>query len=78
MDFDNNTIVFGYIDEGGKYTLKMTCKMASETEELVNIDVSIEDESYKAHPKAYKYAMDKTYKEALQAAEALFCTPDRN
>ena len=39
MDFDNNTIVFGYIDEGGKYTLKMTCKMASETEELVNIDV---------------------------------------
>lgn len=39
MDFDNNTIVFGYIDEGGKYTLKMTCKMASETEELANIDV---------------------------------------
>ena len=39
MDFDNNSIVFGYIDEGGKYTLKMTCKMASETEELANIDV---------------------------------------
>lgn len=39
MDFDNNTIVFGYIDEGGKYTLKMTCKMASATEELANIDV---------------------------------------
>ena len=35
-------------------------------------NVSIEDESYKAHPKAYKYAMDKTYKEALQAAEGMY------
>lgn len=40
MDFDKNLIVFGYIDEGGKYTLKMSCKMASETEELVNVDVN--------------------------------------
>lgn len=39
MDFDNNKIVFGYNDEGGKYTLKFTCDMASETEELVNINV---------------------------------------
>lgn len=39
MDFDKNSIVFGYIDDGGKYTLKMSCKMASETEELANIDV---------------------------------------
>lgn len=35
-------------------------------------NVSIEDESYKAYPKAYKYAMDKTYKEALQAAEGMY------
>ncbi len=35
-------------------------------------NVSIEDEIYKAHPKAYKYAMDKTYKEALQAAEGMY------
>ena len=35
-------------------------------------NVSIEDESYKAHPRAYKYAMDKTYKEASQAAEGMY------
>ena len=35
-------------------------------------EVSIEDDSYKAHPKAYKYAMDKTYKEASQAAEGMY------
>ena len=35
-------------------------------------NVSIEDENYKAHPRAYKYAMDKTYKEALQAAEGMY------
>lgn len=35
-------------------------------------DVSIEDESYTSHPKAYKYAMDKTYKEASQAAEGMY------
>ena len=34
--------------------------------------VSIEDESYKAHPKAYRYAMEKTYKEASQAAEGMY------
>ncbi len=36
------------------------------------IDLSIEDEFYTSHPKAYKYAMDKTYKEALQAAEGMY------
>lgn len=36
------------------------------------VDVSIEDESYTSHPKAYKYAMDKTYKEASQAAEGMY------
>lgn len=35
-------------------------------------DVSITDESYTSHPKAYKYAMDKTYKEASQAAEGMY------
>ena len=41
------------------------------TQELAE-NVSIEDESYKAYPKAYKYAMDKTYKEASQAAEGMY------
>ena len=35
-------------------------------------DVSITDESYTSHPKAYQYAMDKTYKEASQAAEGMY------
>ena len=35
-------------------------------------EVSITDESYTSHPKAYKYAMDKTYKEASQAAEGMY------
>lgn len=35
-------------------------------------DVSIMDESYTSHSKAYKYAMDKTYKEASQAAEGMY------
>ena len=35
-------------------------------------DVSITDESYTSHPKAYKYATDKTYKEASQAAEGMY------
>ena len=35
-------------------------------------DKSIEDESYKLHPKAYGYAMDKTVKELKQAAEGMF------
>ena len=39
MDLEKNTIKLGYKDEGGKYTLDITCEMASEKEELVNIDV---------------------------------------
>lgn len=35
-------------------------------------DVSIEDSWYKAFPKAYRYAMDMTKKEAHQAVEGLF------
>lgn len=35
-------------------------------------EVSITDESYTSHPKAYRYAMDKTYKEASQAAEGMY------
>ena len=35
-------------------------------------EMSIEDETYKAHPKAYKYAMDKTLKELNQAVEGMY------
>lgn len=59
MDFDNNTIVFGYVDEGGKYSLEMTCNMASKTEELVNIDV--DQEVYVTGTITnYKFKTDKT------------------
>ena len=59
MDFDNNSITFGYIDEGGKYTLKMACNMASETEELVNIDV--EEKVYvRGTVTSYEFETDKT------------------
>lgn len=59
MDFDKNTITFGYIDEGGKYTLKMTCNMASEKEKLVNIDV--EEKVYVTGTiTSYQFETDKT------------------
>lgn len=59
MDFEKNTITFGYIDEGGKYTLKMTCNMASEKEELVNIDV--EEKVYVTGTvTSYQFETDKT------------------
>ena len=59
MDFDNNTIVFGYVDEGGKYSLEMTCNMAGEKEELVNIDV--DQEVYVTGTITnYKFKTDKT------------------
>ena len=35
-------------------------------------DVSIEDESFKVFPKAYKYAMDMTEKECKQAVEGMY------
>jgi len=35
-------------------------------------NISIEDSWYKAFPKAYRYAMDMTKKEAHQAVEGLF------
>ena len=35
-------------------------------------ETSIEDTGYHNYPRAYKYAMDKTYKEALQAAEGMY------
>ena len=48
-------------------------------EELTNLptqnidkDTSIEDDSYKKYPKAYKYAMDKTIKELKQAVEGMY------
>ena len=39
IDLENNSIELGYKDEGGKYTLNITCKMASDKEELVNINI---------------------------------------
>lgn len=35
-------------------------------------DISIEDDEYKLHPNAYKYAMDKTIQEAHQAVEGMY------
>lgn len=35
-------------------------------------EVSIEDEMYTSHPKAYKYAVDKTIKETKQAVEGMY------
>lgn len=35
-------------------------------------EVSIEDEIYTSHPKAYKYAIDKTVKETKQAVEGMY------
>lgn len=35
-------------------------------------DMSIEDDEYKLHPNAYKYAMDKTVQEAHQAVEGMY------
>ena len=37
-----------------------------------NIDLSIEDNQYKICPKAYKYAMDMTEKELMQAVEGMY------
>lgn len=39
IDLENNGIIIGYNDEGGKYTFKISCAMASDKEELVNINV---------------------------------------
>ena len=39
IDLENNGIIIGYNDEGGKYTFKISCTMASDKEELVNINV---------------------------------------
>ena len=38
----------------------------------IPVDVSIEDESFKLFPKAYKYAMDMTTKECKQAVEGMY------
>lgn len=41
------------------------------TQSLVE-ETSIEDKTYTSHPKAYKYAMDKTIKETQQAVEGMY------
>ena len=37
-----------------------------------NVDLPIEDKQYKSYPKAYKYAMDMTEKELMQAVEGMY------
>ncbi len=59
MDLEKNSINFGYIDEGGKYTLKVTCNMASVKEELVNIDVN-EEVYVIGTVTGYEFKTDKT------------------
>ena len=56
-----------HFNDGLKYIEEVELPTQSPAE-----DVSITDESYTLHPKAYKYAMDKTYKEASQAAEGMY------
>ena len=56
-----------HFNDGLKYIEEVELPTQSPAE-----DVSITDESYTSHPKAYKYAMDKTYKEASQAAEGMY------
>lgn len=56
-----------HFNDGLKYIEEVEIPNQSPAE-----DVSITDESYTSHPKAYKYAMDKTYKEASQAAEGMY------
>ena len=56
-----------HFNEGLKYIEEVELPTQAAAE-----DVSIEDESYTSHPKAYKYAMDRTYKEASQAAEGMY------
>lgn len=56
-----------HFNDGLKYIEEVELPAQSPAE-----DVSITDESYTSHPKAYKYAMDKTYQEASQAAEGMY------
>ena len=56
-----------HFNDGLKYIEEVELPTQAEATE-----VSIDDESYTSHPKAYKYAMDKTYKEASQAAEGMY------
>lgn len=43
-----------------------------EYSQRISTDMSIEDDEYKLHPNAYKYAMDKTVQEAHQAVEGMY------
>ena len=43
-----------------------------EYSQRISEDMSIEDDEYKLHPNAYKYAMDKTVQEAHQAVEGMY------
>ena len=56
-----------HFNDGLKYIEEVELPIQSPAE-----NVSITDESYTSHPKAYKYAMDKTYKETSQAVEGMY------
>lgn len=43
-----------------------------EYSQRISMDMSIEDDKYKLHPNAYKYAMDKTIQETHQAVEGMY------
>ena len=44
----------------------------SELTTVFNDTLGIEDEKYKTYPKAYRYAMDKTEKELMQAVQGMY------
>ena len=57
-----------HYNNGLKYIEDMT-----DAEVFINPqDVSIDNESYKEYPRAYKYAMDLTEKELMQAVEGMY------
>ena len=57
---------FKHYKDGMNYIEEM------ELSEDYNEQMSIEDEKYKKFPRAYKYAMDKTEKELMQAVQGMY------
>ena len=61
---------YKHFKEGLKYIEESTEEMPFDKEESQN--VSINDEVYTSHPKAYRFAYDMTVKEIHQAVEAMY------
>ncbi len=61
---------YKHFKEGLKYIEESTEEMPFDKEESQN--VSINDEVYTSHPKAYQFAYDMTVKEIHQAVEAMY------